>query len=246
MNMDRFDFDTWSDDLDLESLNKKGKAVLKRRFIKNDRFLTLSDNAPIVAEGITAFLFSNNYSGGLQLLPINFQNASSSVEFSKYFQKYFEICRKFYMISANSKPDSVHKKLDEEFILSHIKQEEYFCKKYRSYFERIQDVKEKENRKNFVKSYLKWIKHKQNPLKLSNYLELSIWGLLCFLIVSLIILELFWTKEEWNFVPRINKAFTNSDDFQNQIVTFLLLALIGSIVPAFKRMKKILNTHNRL
>lgn len=243
MDTDRIDFDTWSDELDWSSFNEKGNAILRRRFIKGDSYLTLFDDAPIVAEGITAFLYSNTYYGGLQLEPLHFHSSVDNFDIKKYFQQYFAIRKKFYLLTANSKPDSVHKNLEKEFILNHIKQENSFYEKHRNYFESIKDENEKEKRKNFVESYLKWIKAMRNPLRLTDYLELTFWVLLCLSIVFFIILELFWTKEKWNFVQLINKLFTDSDDLGKQIVAYLILPFIGSFGIAFIRIKKILKTH---
>lgn len=238
------DFDKWSDELDITSLNEKGTAILKRRYIKGEKYLTSSKDAPIIAEGITAFLYSNSYYGGLQPPPLNFHGNLGSIDTLKYFQQYFAICRKFYLLNENSKPDSVHKKLEKDFVLSHIKQEQKFYKVHRGYFESIADKEERLLREKFVKSYLKWIKDKQNPLKTYNYIEIVFWIILCFVIICLIVLEFCFVTKEWNFVQLfINKEFQKSDELQKQIATYLILAFIASFGFAFHRIKKIINTH---
>lgn len=241
--MDMQDYDIWSDELDWNSLNDRGDAILKRRYIKADKYLTLFNDSPIVVEGITAFLYSNSYAGGLQLPPLNFRGVMDDLDINKYFKQYYEIRNKFYLQKENKKPDSIHKNLDKEFILTHIKQETNFYSKYKNYFESIPDNQERTNRQQFVKSYLKWIKAKRNSLKLSNYFELFLWVLLCLIIIGLIILELFFADKEWNIVQSINKLFQKSDELQRQIVIYLFIAFIASFVIAFIRIKRIWKEH---
>lgn len=244
MKTDLIDFDTWSDELDITSLNEKGTAILKRRYIKGENYLKSSKDAPIIAEGITAFLYSNSYSGGLQLPPINFSGNLGGIDTVKYFQQYFEIRKKFYLLKENSKPDSVHKKLLKDFILSHIKQEQKFYKEHKEYFESIEDKEERLLREQFVKSYLKWIKNKQNPLKTFEWLEIGFWILLLIAITCLIVFEFCCVEKEWNFVQIfINKRFLKSDELQKQIVASLFLAFIGSATFGFVRIYKIFKSH---
>jgi len=244
INITMKEIEKWSDELDIISLNEKGKAILKRRYLKGEKYLASSKDAQIIAEGITAFLYSDSYSGGLQLPSLNFHGNLGSIDTLKYFQHYFAICKKFYLLEENSKPDSVHKKLEKDFVLSHIKQEQKFYKEYRNYFESIADKEERLLREKFVKSYLKWIKNKQNPLKTYNYLEIVFWIVLCFVIICLIVLEFCFIEKEWNFVQLfINKGFQKSDELQKQIAIYLLLAFIASFGFAFLRIRKIINTH---
>jgi hypothetical protein len=244
MNTDMKDIDRWSDELDITSLNEKGTAILKRRYIKGENYLTSSKDGPIIAEGITAFLFNSSYFGGLQLPPLNFHGKLGSIDTLKYFQQYFAICRKFYLLNENSKPDSVHKKLVKDFVLRHIKQEQKFYEEHRDYFESIADKEERLLREKFVKSYLKWIKNKQNPLKTYNYIEIVFWIVLCFVIICLIVLEFCFVTKEWNFVQLyINKVFQKSDELQKQIAIYLILAFIASFGFAFLRIKNIITTH---
>jgi hypothetical protein len=245
MKTDMIDFDKWSDELDITSLNEKGTAILKRRYyIKGENSLTLSKDSPIIAEGITAFLYSNSYSGGLQLPPINFSGNLGGIDTVKYFQQYFEIRKKFYLQKENSKPDSVHKKLFKDFILSHIKQEQKFYKEHKEYFESITDKEERQLREKFVESYLKWIKNKQNPLTIFEYLEIGFWILLFVIISCLIVFEFCFVEKEWNFVQIfINKRFLKSDELQKQIVVYLFVALIGSVGVGFMRIMKIFKAH---
>ncbi|MDD2445889.1 MAG: hypothetical protein PHX09_03670 [Clostridia bacterium] len=237
--MDKNDCETYSDEIDLDSLNKNGNAILKRRYIKDGEYLTQLTNSLIVAEGITAFLFSNTYGDGLQLPPLT-NNTTDNFDENEYFQKYFEIRRRFYLQKEKVKPNSVHKNLDKKFIFTHYKQEKSFYLKYKDYFESISDKKEKYNKEKFAKSYLKWIKNKRDPLSFLNRLEVLFWCLWCFMIIGLIILEFFFGNSEWNF---INKKFQDSDELQKQIIIYLILAFIASFLGAFARIKKILKQH---
>lgn len=241
--IDKKEYDTPSDELDWNSLNERGDAILKRRYIKDGKYLTLLNESSIVVEGITAFLYSDSYGGELQLLPLNFCGAKENLEVDKYFQQYFAIRKKFYLQKEKSKPNSTQKNLEKEFILNHIKQEKRFYSKYKDYFKSIKENKEKTEKKMFVKSYLKWIENKRNPLKLLNYVELILLISLCLIIIGLIILELFFTNKEWNIIQNINKLFQQSDELQRQIVIFLVLAFIASFLYSFTRIKKILKEH---
>lgn len=244
MNTEKLDFDSWSDELDVNSLNQKGIAILKRRYIKGTDYLTSWDNSIIIAKGITAFLFSNSYSGGLQLPPINFNGKLGAIDTIKYFQQYYEICKKFYLLNENSKPNSVHKKLEKEFLLRHIKQEQQFFKELKAYLECIVDKEERLLKEQYVLSYLKWIKNKQNPLKTIDYLEIGFWIFLFLAICFLIVFEFCFIEKEWNFIQiLINKRFLKSDELQKQITVYLILALIGSVSLGFVRIKKIFKTH---
>lgn len=241
--MDTKDYDKWSDELDSNSLNEKGVAILKRRYIKGDKYLNLFDDSPVIAEGITAFLYSDSYASELQLPTLISRSVMDNLDVNKYFQQYFAIRKNFYQKKEKTKPDSIHKNLDKEFILNHIKQETRFYSKYKDYFETINDNQEKIIRQKFVKSYIKWISDKRKPLKLLNYLELISWFFLCLMVTGLIILELFYTNREWNIIQSINKLFQKSDDIQRQIISKLVFAFIASFAFAFIRIKKIVKEH---
>lgn len=232
--MDKNDCETYSDEIDLDSLNKYGNAILKRRYIKDGEYLTQLTNSLIVAEGITAFLFSNTYGGGLQLPPLT-NNTTDNFDENEYFQKYFKIRRRFYLQKENVKPNSVHKNLDKKFIFTHYKQEKSFYLKYKNYFESITDNEVKYDREKRVKSYLKWIRYKRKKLFFNNLSKiiLCLCGLMFF---GLIILELFFGKSEWNF---INKKFQDSDEMQRNIfISLFSIFAVSFISLLFTKTKK--------
>lgn len=246
-NMSLKDYDSWEDILDWRMLNEEGIAILKRKYIKGteyiEPYMTYPERAPIVANGITAFLFSNSYFGGMQLVPLTFSETKNNIDISQYYQQYFLIRKKFTLQKEKGKPDSVHKNLEKEFLLNHIKQEKEYFKTIDNYLETIKNKEEREIRKRYVISYLKWINNKKNPLKIINYAELFAWTILCLFIVFLIILEFFWTDSTWNFVQKINLAYTKRDSLSQQILIYLILAFFGSFGFGFLRIKQILKTH---
>ncbi len=244
--MNSKNYDTWTDELDWQMLNEEGVAALKRKYIKGkeyiEPYMTHPERAPIVANGIAAFLFSNSYSGGIQLVPLTFNETRNNIDISKYYQQYFLIRKKFMLQKEKAKPDSVHKNLEKNFLQNHIKQEKKNTKTLNHYFETIENKEEREMRRKYVLSYLKWIKKKKNPLKAINYIELSSWTVLCLFIVFLIVLQLFWVDSHWNFVQKINQEYTQRDSLSQQILIYLITAFLGLFGTGFLRIKQILKT----
>jgi len=244
--MNSKNYDTWTDELDWQMLNEEGIAILKRKYIKGKIYIepyrTHPEKAPIVANGIAAFLFSNSYIGGIQLVPLTF-NETRIIDISKYYQRYFSIRKKFILQKEKAKPDSVHKNLEKDFLQNHINQEKKYIKTLNHYFETIENKEEREMKRKYVLSYLKWIKKKKNPLKAINYVELSLWTILCLFIVFLIVLEFFWVDSDWNFVQKINQEYTQRDSLSQQILIYLIIVFLGSFGIGFLRIKQILKTH---
>ena len=247
LNMNSQNYDTWTDELDWRMLNEEGLSVLRRKYIKGknyiEPYMTHPERAPIVANGIAAFLFSNSYFGGIQLMPLSFSETKNNIDISEYYKQYFLIRKKFTLQKEKAKPDSVHRNIEKDFLINHIKQENKYLKSLRYYFETIENKDEKELRKKYVNSYLKWIKNKKNPLKAINYIELLSWIILILLIIFLIVLEFFWTNSDWNFVQKINTEYTQRDGLSQQILVYLLFAFGGLSVTGFLRVKQILKTH---
>ena len=245
--MNSKNYDTWTDELDWRMLNEEGIAVLKRKYIKGKEYIELytthPEKAPIVANGIAAFLFSNSYFGGIQLVPLTFNETRNNIDIRKYYQQYFSIREKFILQKEKAKPDSVHKNLEKDFLQNHIKQEKKYLKTLNHYFETIENKEEREMKRKYVLSYLKWIKKKKNPLKAINYIELSLWTILCLFIIFLIVLEFFWVDSDWNFVQKINQEYTQRDSLSQQILIYLIIAFLGSFGIGFLRIKQILKTH---
>ncbi|HED05644.1 MAG TPA: hypothetical protein ENI61_03040 [Ignavibacteria bacterium] len=245
--MNSKNYDTWTDELDWQRLNKEGIAALKRKYIKGKEYIelytTYPEKAHVVAKGIAAFLFSNSYFGGLQLVPLTFNETRNNIDISRYYQQYFLIRRKFMLQKEKAEPDSVHKNLEKVFLQNHIKQEKKYLKTLNHYFESIENKEEREIRRKYVLSYLKWIKKKKNPLKAINYIELSLWTILCLFIVFLILLEFFWVNSDWNFVQKINQEYTQRDSLFQQILIYLIIAFLGSFGIGFLRIKQILKIH---
>ena len=187
MNSKRYD--TWTDELDWRMLNDEGISVLRRKYIKGknyiEPYMTHPERAPIVANGIAAFLFSNSYFGGIQLIPLKLSETKNNIDISKYYQQYFLIRKKFALQKEKAKPDSVHRNIEKDFLINHIKQEKKNLKSLKYYFDTIENKDEKEIRKKYVHSYLKWIRNKKNPLKAINYIELFAWIILILFIIFL-------------------------------------------------------------
>ncbi len=240
------EYDTWSDELDWQSLNKEGIAILKRKYIKGNEYIekytTYPEKAPIVAQGIAAFLFSHS-TGGMELIPLTFNETKNNIDISKYYNKYFSIRKSFTLQKEKAKPDSVHNNLEKDFLLNHIKQEEKYLKGLNHFFETIENKEEREMRRKYVLSYLKWIKNKKNPLKAKNYIELSFWIVLCLFIVCLIALEFFWIDSNWNFVQKIHQGYSERDSLSQQVLISFVVAFLGSFGFGFLRIKQILKTH---
>ncbi|MBI0401135.1 hypothetical protein [Cyclobacterium marinum] len=242
--MDSQSYDTWIDELDFRRLDEDGLFVLRRKYIKNENYIepysTHPERAPIVANGITAFLFSNSYFGGIQLMPLTFSETKNNIDIKEYYKHYFLIRKKFTLQKEKAKPDSVHRNIEKDFLLNHIKQEKKSLKKLEDYLETIADKHERKIRKQYVISYIKWIKNKKNPLRTIHYVELFAWVILCLLIVFLLALEFFWTDSDWNFVQNINKEYTRRDSLSQQILVSLIVFFGGVSVTGILRIKKFL------
>jgi len=245
--MDSIKYDTWIDELDWHLLNEKGIAVLRRKYIKGkeyiEPYMSHPEKAPIVAKGIVAFLFSNTYSGGIQLIPLTSDGNRKEIDIKQYYQQYFLIRKKFIFKTEKSNPDSIHKNLERTFLSNHIKQEKSYYRSYKKYFETIKSKEESLLREKYALSYLKWIDNKRKPLKVKNYFELLFWITLCLTIVSIIVLEFFWVDSNWNIVQSINKEFIHRDELSQQILIFLFIAFISSFSFGYLRIKKIFKTH---
>lgn len=240
-------YDSWSDEIDWQLLNERGNAVLRRRYIKDgeyiEYYMSFPDKSEVIVEGIAAFLFSSTFYGEPQLLPITFKDFKNDFDISRYFIKYYSIRKTFTLQIEKTKPESIHENLEKSFLLNHIKEERKYYKNSKKYFETIKNKEEQKLRKQYVLSYLKWIKDKKNPLKILNYIELIFWIVLCLIVIILLGFEFFWIDKDWNLVQSINNEYEQRDKFTQQILIYLIFAFIGSFGFAFIRIKKILTKH---
>lgn len=245
--MEDKEFDNWCDDIDIDKLNNEGIAILKRKYVKDgdyiEKYLTYPNKAKIVAIGICAYLFSNSYYCGKQLKPFTFSEINNNVDLVKYFEKYFEIRKKFALQRLKSNPKYINKDIVKIFLLEHIKEESNYKKKLKLYFSTIDNKEERVKRKKYVRAYIEWIKNKRNPLKAKNYFELFFLILICFVIIITVVFEFFWIDMDWNYVQKINKFYTGKDELSKKIMFFLITTFFGSFVFCIKRVRKILNTY---
>ena len=243
------EYDNWIDEIDIRSLEDTGKAILHRKYTKDDKYIDLylsyPDKALVVAKGITAYLFGNSFSGGIQLPPINMIMDKSNIDIYEYFNKYFSICKTHFIKLEKSKPNSVHSDLNKRFLVAHIKYEKNnfrFCK---DYFDNPKyDKNENLLRKEYSKSYIKWIKAKRRQLSLINKIEIGFLMSFCFLIISFLILNFFLIDEQWNLVQKINRLIDNSkSETSKEIGIYIWAGFIGLFSVATIRIRKIFKSH---
>ena len=212
--MNEIIYENWVDEIDIRNLEENGEAVLRRKYlIGNDyaeSYPSHPEKAPIVAKGVTAFLFGNTYFGGLQLPPINTILAKGKFNISDYFERYYSIHKKRFNDLKKTEPDYVHSNSDKRFLRSHIKAEISNLKFSKEYFNNPKYDKTENNlKKAYALSYIKWIKSK-GPLTFIDKVELGYLSTICLLILLYLFFSFSENTSPYNFALRINQLIDHS------------------------------------
>lgn len=239
-------FDYSSDELDIRLFDEKGIAILRRKLIKGESYLypytSHPEKAQIVAQGITAFLFSASYGGKYQLEPLSWSTTQQkSFDISEYFTQYFAVCKKLYIDKQKSEASSVHKNMDDEFIKFHIKDERQKYKKSKVYLSekntnRLSDL----DKSSYVNSYLKWI-NKKDKRKKTDYLLLTILAIIQILLILFCLLQFILKDWEYNYVQKVVSYLDNIESETVQdFGRFLNVGIVSVIYWCYKKFNKIL------